>query len=102
MGVPQFTTPTFTLTFTDEELDLTQATAVFVTFCRNLQKLTKTGADLEVLPKQIGVFLTQDETAESPVGDVEIQVNWTTADGQRFASDIAHCTVTRQLLNEVV
>ena len=33
MGVPQFTTPTFTLTFTEQGLDLTtQALNVYVTF----------------------------------------------------------------------
>lgn len=32
MSIARATTPTFTLTFTEEELDLTQAANVYVTF----------------------------------------------------------------------
>lgn len=39
MSIPRGTTPTFALTFEDEELDLTQAENVYVTF----SYITKTG-----------------------------------------------------------
>ena len=43
-----YTTPTFTLTFSDNQVDLTQANQVFVTFKGNIEKITKTGNDLTV------------------------------------------------------
>ena len=49
MGVPQYTTPTFTLNFTEQSLDLTQARNVYVTFKSEGTLITKTGEDLTVL-----------------------------------------------------
>ena len=43
MGVPRYTTPTFTLTFTEESLDLTQASGIYVTFKQATLLITKTG-----------------------------------------------------------
>ena len=64
MGVPQYTTPTFTLTFTEQALDLTQAQNVYVTFKSGETLMTKTGADLTIAEKSIGVYLSQEETAK--------------------------------------
>lgn len=102
MSVPQYTTPTFTLTFTEESLDLTLANNVYVTFRSGDNIITKTGSDLTVAQKSIGVYLSQEETAEFQVGDVEIQANWTTAEGGRFASEKAYYDITDQLLKKVV
>lgn len=101
MGVPQYTTPTFTLTFTEEELDLTQASNVYVTFGRGRNKLTKTGEALTVSTKQIEVKLSQQESARFN-GDVEIQANWVLPSGDRVASEVVTVSIDDQLLTEVI
>lgn len=101
MGVPRYTTPTFTLTFTEHTLDLTQASEVFVTFKQASFLLTKTGEDLVVAEKTIGVYMTQEETGSFCVGDVDIQANWVSA-GKRIASEIVSFNFTQQLLQRVI
>ena len=101
MGVPNYTTPTFTLTFTENDLDLTAADRVFVTFKGRTGKITKTGQELEIEEKQIGVRMNQAETAELGPGEVDVQANWTIGNN-RFASGIMRVEITRQLLNEVI
>ena len=103
MGVPRYTTPTFTLTFAETEaVDLTQATNVYVTLSGLGGKITKTGEDLVVAAKSVSVKLTQAETGSLGTGDVRIQVNWTDELGNRAASEIAVASITEQLLAEVV
>lgn len=102
MAVPQYTTPTFTLTFDDPVLDLTVADHVYVTFQCGQYKLTKTGDDLTVAAKQIDVWLSQEETGSFIPGNVNIQVNWTDGAGNRAASDIVTCDISQQLLQAVV
>ena len=99
MGVPQYTTPTFTLTFSEKTLDLTQADHVYVTFKGNGFTLTKSD-DLVIEAKSIGVHLAQNETARFS-GTVEIQANWTIS-GNRIASEVTTINITKQLLQEVV
>jgi len=102
MGVPRFTTPVFTLTFTEPTLDLTQATGVYVTFKQATFVMTKTGDELDVAEKSIGVYMTQEETAKFQEGSVDIQANWVTGDGNRAASEIVSCDFTKQLLPQVI
>lgn len=102
MSVPRYTTPTFTLEFSEKELDLTQASGVYVTFKQASLIITKTGSDLEVQEKSIGVFMSQQETARFCVGGIEIQANWTTADGRRAASEVVGYEISEQLLPEVI
>jgi len=102
MSVPQYTTPTFTLTFTEQSLDLTQAQNVYVTFRSGMNVITKSGGDLTVEQKRISVYLSQNETAKFHVGDLEIQANWTTGNGGRVASEKVHYEITDQLLKRVV
>lgn len=102
MSIPRGTTPTFTLTFTEQGLDLTAAANVYVTFTQGIKTITKTGADLEVGEKTIAVYLSQAETLMFSVGKVEIQANWTTQAGNRAASDIVEYDFTKQLLQRVV
>lgn len=102
MGVPSGTTPTLTLTFDSETLDLTAAENVYVTFSAKGETLTKTGADIAVSAQEIGVYLTQEETLGFSVGSVKIQVNWTYADGSRGASDVALFSFSEQLLRSVL
>ena len=101
MGVTQFTTPTFTLTFTEEALDLRQARNVYVTFSSAGASFTKTGDDLEVGEKTIGVFLDQEETGRLERKTL-IQANWTTVAGTRAASTIVGVDIDPQLLRRVV
>ena len=101
VGVPQYTTPTFVLTFTEPSLNLTQAANVYVTFQSGQNKFTKTGDALNVSEKTIGVHLSQRDTAKLNKC-VDIQANWTDALGNRSASDVVNYKITQQLLTEVV
>ena len=102
MGIARATTPTFTLTFTDEALDLTTASNVYVTFEQDQVNFTKKGEDLVVAEKQIDVFLEQEETLRFKVGVVDLQANWTMANGRRASSDVKQVQITKQLLRQVV
>jgi len=101
MSVPRGTTPTFTCKFTDENLDLTEANNVYVTF-RSRGIITKSGESLVVRAKEIDVYLTQKETLSFLEGDVRIQANWTGANGQRSASKVVLYPMSEQLLERVV
>ena len=103
MGVPQYTTPTFTLTFDDVDLDLTDAENVYVTFKSRDNLVTKTGEDLDISEKEIEVKLTQAETGKfTPNEAVEIQANWTMTSGDRAASVVVTTLIDEQLLKKVV
>lgn len=102
MGVPRYTTPVFTLTFSEQGLDLTQATGVYVTFKQGDKAITKSGNDLDVAEKTISVYFSQEESAEFYVGDVNIQANWVTGDGNRAASEVVKYQFTEQLLRQVI
>ena len=101
MGVPQYTTPTFVLTFTEQGLNLLQARNVYVTFQSGQNKFTKTGSDLTVSANTIGVHLSQRDTGRLNKC-VEIQANWTDVAGNRSASEVVTYKITRQLLTEVI
>lgn len=100
MSVPKGTTPTFVLTF--EDIDLTTASHVYVTFKGAGGKVTKTDDDLTVDATSISVYLTQEETLILSNGAVAIQANWTFEDGSRAASEIVKYTLTDNLLSRVV
>lgn len=102
MGVPQYTTPTFTLTFTEAGLDLAEAANVYVTFKSGVDALTKTGDALTVAAKSITVHLTQQETARFAVGDVMVQANWVLPSGDRVASEIVKVSCSTNLLAKVM
>lgn len=102
MSVARGTTPTFNLTFSEEELDLTAANNVYVTFKQSERKITKSGADLVVAEKQIDVYLDQKDTLGFRVGGVEVQANWTMANGRRASSDVCVVEFSKQLLERVI
>lgn len=103
MGIAMYTTPTFTFDFgTTENLDLTEASSVYVTFKSKHNILTKSGSTLEVDPKQIRVHLSQTDTSIFSVGIVEIQANWVMPDGFRGASEVYEFNVDKQLLQKVI
>lgn len=102
MSVPRFTTPTFTLIFSEPDLDFTQAKNVYVTFRSKAYSITKSGNDLDIEQKQIDVYLTQRETSKFDVGDLEIQANWLTPDNKRASSEVMTCRISDQLLQRVI
>ncbi len=101
MAIPRGVTPTFTLTFDDENLDLTQANHVYVTF-RSGTTLTKADTELTIAAKRIDVYLTQAETLAFRQGPTVIQVNWTYGDGSRAASEAVRYSFVDNLLDKVV
>lgn len=101
MGVPRATTPTFEFMFTDEQLDLTEASHVYLTFEQGNKTLTKQDDALVIEPKKITVSLTQEESLGFK-GLVNVQANWTNNIGQRVASNIINVQFTAQLLRKVV
>ena len=102
MSVPQYTTPTFTLTFNEDGLDLTEAINVYVTFRSGAITRTKSGSDLEIETQAISVFMSQNDTSKFRTGDVEIQANWTEPNGGRAASEVVNYPISEQLLKRVV
>lgn len=102
MSVAIATTPTYTLTFTEQSLDLTTAVNVYVTFAQGSKIITKTGDDLTVTARSITVSLTQSETLNFRAGDLEIQANWTGANGERSCSEVETTELSKQLLKRVL
>lgn len=102
MSVPRGTTPTYTCTFSDESVDFTTATNVYVTFEQGRNNITKSGEDLMISEKQIEIYMSQRDTLLFEEGSVKIQVNWTTAGGHRRSSDVKNVELTEQLLRRVV
>lgn len=102
MAVIRGTTPTFRLTLQDDSVDLTEALNVYATFKQLSTVLTKTGEDLEVSATRIDVFLSQEETLRFTKGTVEVQVNWTYADGTRDATLPATFEIKDNLVGRVL
>lgn len=108
MSVPRGTTPTFYLTFSEEELDLTTASNVYVTFKQNEKRITKSGADLVIAEKQIDVYLSQKDTLGFKAGEIEVQANWTsnTLDSsgkpKRGSSEVVTVELSKQLLERIL
>lgn len=100
------TTPTLTLRIINNpDIDLTQATNVYVTIASPVSTITKTGPDVEVEAQSVSCWLTQEETLSFRQGDAEVQLNWTYADAdgtKRAATRIKKVNIGRQLLPEVV
>lgn len=102
MSIPRGTTPTYTCKFSDESVDLTIATNVYVTFEQGKNNITKSGEDIVVSEKQVEIYMTQKDTLLFDDGSVKVQVNWTTAEGHRRSSDIKEVELSEQLLRRVV
>lgn len=103
MSVPQYTTPTLTFTFTDENLDLTLASDVIVTLeAKTRRQIEKSGSDLTILPKKITLELTQQETAMLAVGEVKAMINWVFPNGKRAASKIKMIEIGDNLHRKVM
>lgn len=98
------TTPTITLTLPDN-IDLTSADAIYVTFSQFDVTLTKTlGEDVELIsPYVIAVTLTQEESLMFVATNypVNVQVNWM-VNGTRIATEIGQLILSPNLIPEVI
>lgn len=76
------TTPTYIFK-TNDDIDLTLADKVYVTFSGmdESEIMTKTDDDLEVATNTIEVYLTQQETLSFPNGKIKVQINWLYGEG---------------------
>ena len=102
MAIPVATTPTLTLTFTDEGLDLTTASSVYVTLKQNNTVVSKSGTSITVAPKQVTTVLNQGDTLHFNEGFADIQVNWVYDNGKRACSNVQTIKLSRQLLKAVI
>ena len=82
--------------------DLTQAAHVYVSFKQGNRLVLKLTENLDVSAHQVVVYLTQEQTLMFKVGPVEIQANWTYANGQRGATYPVDMTVAGNHLQEVL
>lgn len=99
------TTPTLTLHILDDNIDLTQATNVYLTIKQDNYTLTKTTPQLELSSNIIDCYLTQEESLRFSEGTAEVQVNWTYQNNgtvYRAATKIKTIQVGPQLLTRVV
>lgn len=99
------TTPTYI--FTNNEVDLTQTTKVYVTFSdgNGNEIFTKSGDDLTVEEHSVSVWLDQTETLSFPNGRVAVQINWTYNEGnkvKRACSEKMTITANKNLIDEVI
>lgn len=102
--VVRATTPTFIFQ-TANNVDLTLASEVHVTFDSYGVKLDKTGEDLDVEAKQVSVYLHQEDTLKFRPGMCEAMINWKYPDGNRGSSDPDYpikFVVNKNLLDQVI
>lgn len=103
MSLFTYTTPTLTLTF-PKEIDLTEGSNHVLTFANPSNEtviLEKT--DLTISEHTCEVFLTQEESALMPRGNIAIQLNWLFNDGsivRRVASIKKNITFDSNLKKE--
>lgn len=99
------TTPTFVLSITDEDVDLTLASRVIVSFKQAASgiDLRKQGDSIEVEAKEVSVYLTQAETLSFATNKpIKIQVNWVYEDKSRSCTVIKTITASENLIEEVI
>ena len=101
-NIGQATTPTFVCTLPDS-IDLTAAQSVYFTLYQNGRKITKTDEAITVEAHSVSVYLSQRDTLWiSPSQPVDLQLNWTYADGSRGMTKIVSITVDRNLVPEAL
>ena len=93
-------TPTIIVTV-DESTDLTAAANVYVSFKQGGAVWKKTDG-FTVAAHAVDIYLEQADTLAFGVGTVEVQINWTYANGQRGATKPVALTVLPNHLLEVL
>ena len=106
MAVYKGTTPTYIFTL-PEDIDLSSADSVYVTFSKKNYEtiLTKEDNELEIDGNTVSVFLEQEETLSFPRGDILVQINWLYTEGhttKRACSEIITIPAKRNLIDEVI
>lgn len=101
------TTPTYTLTFSDDNLDFAEANEIVVCIGNKSKTclLELSGADLTVEEKTISFSLSQEQTLALPNTDLLVQVNWTYLSGaevKRAASNQVTINFMKNLKEEVM
>lgn len=104
------TTPTLTLRIKNggPDLDLTQASGVYVTIRQNGKIITKTGDDITIAAKTVSCWLTQEESLSlREQSQAEVQLNWTYYDAvhdtnRRAATIPKVMNILRQTYPEVL
>lgn len=101
------TTPTYTLTFSDDNLDFGDANEIVVCIGNKSKTclLELSGADLTVEEKTISFSLSQEQTLALPNADLLVQVNWTYLSGaelKRAASNQVTINFMKNLKEEVM
>lgn len=104
MNLYEGTTPTITFKFPDD-IDLSEAHNVYITFSDQYEKLlfTKTGSDILIDANKVGVFLDQAETLSLPRSGL-MQVNWTYNEDptKRACSNKVPIKAISNLIDEVI
>lgn len=102
------TTPTFTFTIKNQDIDLSAAQNVYVTLAQGSKLIEKTGTDLEIETRTVSVFLTQKESLQLLEGsNCEVQINWTYLDldgttVRRAATKVKSIPISKQLLRREI
>ena len=95
----QATTPTIIMTLPND-VDLTEAQTVMFSLVQGSSVIRKVIENAEA--HQVSVYLTQEETLGLSIGNAQIQLNWTYADGSRACTNIVNINVTPNLLKAVI
>ncbi len=93
------TTPTFIFTFTN--FDPTEAAQIIVTFSNGLEIMSGS-ENMEVTTNRISLWLDQTQTLAMPNGNVNVQINFLLADGNRVATNVQTLVWSKNLHNEVM
>jgi hypothetical protein len=93
------TTPTFIFTFSD--FDPTTAEQIIVTFSNGLEIMSG-NENMEVTTNRISLWLDQSQTLAMPNGNVNVQINFLLADGNRVATNVQTLVWSKNLHNEVM
>lgn len=93
------TTPTFIFTFSD--FDPTTAEQIIVTFSNGLEIMSG-NETMEVTTNRISLWLDQTQTLAMPNGNVNVQINFLLADGNRVATNVQTLVWSKNLHNEVM
>lgn len=107
MSIFRGTTPTYTLTFDDDNLDFGDANNIVVSIGNKSKTslLELSGEDLTVEERQISFSLSQEQTLALPNSDLLVQVNWTYLSGtevKRAASNQVTINFSKNLKEEVM
>ena len=100
------TTPTLRLTVRGN-VNLTQATDIYVSIRQKSASIELHGDSLEVAEKTVKCWLTQEDSLRLTEGPAKLQVNWTYTDAltgakKRDATQVISIDIDEQLLKRTI